>query len=213
MDALEVLHHIQYAGFWFQWVLITAVYGPWSMLKMGSTLSPNSGCQVIPDLYLGCEGIAFRPLFKIFRACYLSFLLGTPSSLCWTLNFDHFVDWHVVVMGMDTDWDFVIINPFGANFFLSCRCVTWSSYFMIYSWHNTLWLLSPMHTTFVSLTFLRHPWPWRASVCTPLAKTNGRFFRTQKLTWCPHRICTIFGGWIRCIQLVISLAKYIKFSH
>ena len=53
---------------------------------MGSTLFSNSGCQFISDLYLGPEEITFRPFFKFFRACHLSFWFSTPSFLCWTLT-------------------------------------------------------------------------------------------------------------------------------
>ena len=36
-------------------------------------------------------------------------------------------------------------------------------------------------------------------------------FQTQKLTWCPHPICTIFGGCIKCMQVFIFCVKYIDF--
>ena len=34
----------------------------------------------------------------------------------------------------------------------------------------------------------------------PSPKVMADFFQTQKLTWCPHPICTIFGGCIKCMQ-------------
>ena len=46
-----------------------------------------------------------------------------------------------------------------------------------------------------------------------LAKSNGRFFQTQKLTWCLHPICTICGKFIKCMLVVISYEKYIDFWH
>ena len=48
---------------------------------------------------------------------------------------------------------------------------------------------------------------------TPFAKSNGRFFQTQKLTWCLHPICTIFGKFMKCILVVIFQEKYINFWH
>ena len=34
---------------------------------------------------------------------------------------------------------------------------------------------------------------------TPFAKSNGRLFQTQKSTWCPQSIYTIFGGCMKCM--------------
>ena len=47
----------------------------------------------------------------------------------------------------------------------------------------------------------------------PSPKVMADFFQTQKLTWCPHPICTIFGGCIKCMQMFIFGAKYIDFLH
>ena len=47
----------------------------------------------------------------------------------------------------------------------------------------------------------------------PSPKVMADFFQTQKLTWCPHPICTIFGGWIKCMQVLIFCAKNIDFLH
>ena len=33
----------------------------------------------------------------------------------------------------------------------------------------------------------------------PSPKVMADFFQTQKLKWCPHPICTIFGGCIKCM--------------
>ena len=43
--------------------------------------------------------------------------------------------------------------------------------------------------------------------------STADFFQTQTLTWCLNPICTIFGGCIKCIQVIISYAKYIDFLH
>ena len=48
---------------------------------------------------------------------------------------------------------------------------------------------------------------------TPFAKSNGRYFQTQKSTWCPYPICTIFGIFKECMLVFISLEKYIDFCH
>ena len=40
---------------------------------------------------------------------------------------------------------------------------------------------------------------WMHQLYTPFAKSNGRFFQTQKSTWCPQSICTIFGGCMKCM--------------
>ena len=45
----------------------------------------------------------------------------------------------------------------------------------------------------------------------PSPKVMADFFQTQKLTWCPHPICTIFGGCIICMQVFILCSKYIDF--
>ena len=47
----------------------------------------------------------------------------------------------------------------------------------------------------------------------PSPKVMANFFQTQKLSWYPHQICTIFGGCIKCMQVVISFAKYSDFLH
>ena len=44
-------------------------------------------------------------------------------------------------------------------------------------------------------------------------KVMADFFETQKLTWCPHPICMIFGGCIKCVQAYIICAKHIDFLH
>ena len=41
----------------------------------------------------------------------------------------------------------------------------------------------------------------------PSPKVMADFFHTQKLTWCPHPFCTIFGGCIKCMQVAISRVK------
>ena len=38
----------------------------------------------------------------------------------------------------------------------------------------------------------------------PSPKAMADFFRKQKSTWCPHPICTIFGGCIKCMQVCIN---------
>ena len=45
----------------------------------------------------------------------------------------------------------------------------------------------------------------------PSPKVMADFFQTQKSTWCPYSICTIFGGCIKCMQVFIFCAKYIDF--
>ena len=52
---------------------------------------------------------------------------------------------------------------------------------------------------------------WR--LVHPSPNVMADFFQTQKLTWCPHPICTIFGGCIKYIQVLIFCAKYIDFLH
>ena len=47
----------------------------------------------------------------------------------------------------------------------------------------------------------------------PSPKVMADFFQTQKLTWCPYPIYTIFGGCIKCMQVFIFCAKYIHFLH
>ena len=47
----------------------------------------------------------------------------------------------------------------------------------------------------------------------PSPKVMADFFQTQNLSWCPHQICTILGGCIQSMQVVISCAKYIDFFH
>ena len=47
----------------------------------------------------------------------------------------------------------------------------------------------------------------------PSPKVMADFFQTQTLSWCPHPICTIFGGYIKCMQVFIFCAKYIEFLH
>ena len=48
---------------------------------------------------------------------------------------------------------------------------------------------------------------------TPFAKSNGRFFQTQKSSWCPHPICIIFGRFMECMLVVISSENFIHFWH
>ena len=45
----------------------------------------------------------------------------------------------------------------------------------------------------------------------PSPKVMADFFQTQKLTWCPHPICTIFGGCLKCTQVFIFCVKDIDF--
>ena len=47
----------------------------------------------------------------------------------------------------------------------------------------------------------------------PSPKVMANFFKTRKFTWCPYPICTIFGGYIKCMQVFIFCAKYIDFLH
>ena len=47
----------------------------------------------------------------------------------------------------------------------------------------------------------------------PSPKVMADFFQTQKLTWCPHPICTMFGGCMKCMQVFIFCVKYIDFLH
>ena len=47
----------------------------------------------------------------------------------------------------------------------------------------------------------------------PSPKVMADFFQKQASTWCPHPICTIFGGCIKCMQVFIFCAKYIDFLH
>ena len=49
----------------------------------------------------------------------------------------------------------------------------------------------------------RYPTDDRHLAYTPFAKSNGRFFQTQKSTWCPHPIYTMFGRFIGCMLVVI----------
>ena len=44
-------------------------------------------------------------------------------------------------------------------------------------------------------------------------KVMADCFQTQKLTWCPYPICTIFGGRIKCMQVFTFCAKYIDVLH
>ena len=54
----------------------------------------------------------------------------------------------------------------------------------------------------------------QGSYCVhPSPKVMADFFQTQKLTWCPYPICTIFGGCLKCMQVFIFCARYIKFLH
>ena len=46
----------------------------------------------------------------------------------------------------------------------------------------------------------------------PSPKVKADFFQTQKLTWCPYPICTIFGVCIKCMQVFIFCAKYIDIN-
>ena len=46
-----------------------------------------------------------------------------------------------------------------------------------------------------------------------LAKSNVRFFETQKSTWCLDANCTIFGRFMKSTLGVISYEKYIDFMH
>ena len=48
---------------------------------------------------------------------------------------------------------------------------------------------------------------------TPFAKSNGRFFQTQKSTWCLYLICPIFGRFMEYVSAVISYDKYIDFYY
>ena len=48
---------------------------------------------------------------------------------------------------------------------------------------------------------------------TPFAKSNGRFFQTQKSKWCLHSICTILGRFLKCMFVVISYENYMDFWH
>ena len=41
----------------------------------------------------------------------------------------------------------------------------------------------------------------------PLPKVLADFFQTQKSTWCPHSIGTIFGGCMQYMQMFIFLCK------
>ena len=44
----------------------------------------------------------------------------------------------------------------------------------------------------------------------PSPKVMADFFQTQKLTWCPHPICTNFGECIKCMQVVIYCAQWTR---
>ena len=55
---------------------------------------------------------------------------------------------------------------------------------------------------------------WTSSINVhPSPKVMADFFQTQKLSWRPRQICIIFGGCIKCMQMVISSAKFIDFLH
>ena len=45
----------------------------------------------------------------------------------------------------------------------------------------------------------------------PSPKVMADFFQKQKSTWCPHPICTIFGGCIKCMQVFIFCANILTF--
>ena len=53
----------------------------------------------------------------------------------------------------------------------------------------------------------------RGAYVHPSPKVMADFVQTQKLTWCPYPICTIFGGCVKYMQVAISCAKYIDFLH
>ena len=45
----------------------------------------------------------------------------------------------------------------------------------------------------------------------PSPKVMADIFQTQKLTWCPHPICTIFGQCIKCMQAFIFCENILTF--
>ena len=47
----------------------------------------------------------------------------------------------------------------------------------------------------------------------PSPKVMADFFQRQKLPWCPYPICTIFGGFIKHMNVFIFCAKYIDFLN
>ena len=56
-------------------------------------------------------------------------------------------------------------------------------------------------------------WPFSASVgITPFAKSDGHFFRTQKITWCLNSICTLFGRFSNVCSWSFSTKIYWIFA-
>ena len=66
---------------------------------------------------------------------------------------------------------------------------------------------------FVYLCFRKKVYILHYTTIQPSPKVMAYFLQTQKLTRCPHPICTIFGGCIKCMEVLIFCAKYIDFLH